>query len=101
MRVLGGKSNVPGAPAGKVVGQHATYRQKVMAPIRSIRTLIAKDESKGVTQPEFRNTLQRAGVGSRQSAPSIKRQTPETPPSFGTRPGKTVSKASDGPLSRR
>ena len=99
MRVLG--KSTPGAPAGKVVGQHATYRQKAMAPIRSIRTLIARDESKGVTMPEFRNLLGRAGVGQRQQAPRVVRQQPETPPSFGTRPGKTVSKASDGPLRRR
>ena|ERR1051326_1371005 len=56
---------------------------KPMRKIRSVRTLIKKDESKGVTQPEFKNTLMRAGVGVRQGAVRIVRQHPNTPPAAG------------------
>lgn len=41
---------------------------KPMRAIRSIRTLMKRDEAKGITQPEFTTTLGRAGVGSRQQS---------------------------------
>jgi hypothetical protein len=63
---------------------------KPMRPIRSIRTLIKVRESAGVSQPEFKNTLQRAGVGVRVKSKTISRQRPNTPPQYGTRPGKTI-----------
>jgi hypothetical protein len=63
---------------------------KPMRPIRSIRTLIKVREDKGISQPEFKNTLQRAGVGSPVKSKTVSRQKPNTPPSYSTRPGKTV-----------
>lgn len=61
-----------------------------MRPIRTVRTLIKGNVADGVTQPEFRNTLQRAGVGVRMLGKTISRQRPNTPPSFGQRGGGKV-----------
>jgi hypothetical protein len=51
-----------------------------MRPLLSVRTLIKPDLAKGVTQPEFKDTIMRAGVGVRQRAITALHQQPITPP---------------------
>ena len=58
-----------------------------MRPIRTVRTLIKSNVADGLTQPEFRNTLQRAGVGVRRLGKVISRQRPNTPSTFSQRGG--------------
>lgn len=59
-----------GEPNFSTLGRAAWQRVKQpMASIRTIRTLRKVDEAKGVTQPEGRNLLMRAGVGTPQQAP--------------------------------
>lgn len=72
-----------GEPGIKMPSTNWPRVAKPMRAIRSVRTLMKRDESKGITQPEFKTTLQRAGVGTRQQSPSVVRQTPETPPASG------------------
>lgn len=79
-------------------------KPRIMRPIRSVRTLMKRDEAKSSgDEAGFRATLMRAGVGKRKSASaSISNQKPMSPPSFGQRAsGKKVRAADPGPLKKR
>lgn len=85
--------------AVKVVGQpgEPTLRtgqwQRIirpMRPIRQVTTLIKKNLADGKSMPEFKNTLQRAGVGARQRAITVVHQRPIVPRSV--RGGANVTK---------
>jgi hypothetical protein len=80
-----------GSPGVGRVSRNWPRINKPMCPIRSMRTLMKRDPSKGIQQPEFKNTLMRAGVGVRQRIKVVSRQRPVTPPSFSTRPGKSIA----------
>lgn len=71
---------IKGAPGIGLPRTQWTRLVRPMRPIRSVRTLIKRDLAKGRTMPEFRNTLMRAGVGTRQRAISVLSQRPLTPP---------------------
>jgi hypothetical protein len=73
-------AKVPGGYPGVPIMQKQWARiSKPMRRIRSVRTLIKVQQSDGRTTPEFKNTLQRAGVGTRAKAKTISRQRPNTP----------------------
>jgi hypothetical protein len=84
------KSGQPGVPQPR---RHFIVQRKPMDAIRSIKTLIKRDEAEGRTMPEFKNTLQRAGVGARKpSSLPTNRQKPLVPPSTRQRAsGKVIS----------
>lgn len=80
MRVLTSRGS--GDPGFRTFGRAAWQRVKQpMAGIRTVRTLRKVDEAKGGTMPESRGLLQRAGVGSPQSAPRVigRSETPAFP----------------------
>lgn len=87
-RIVAKASGVPGVGLPRTNWARVT---KPMRAIRSVRTLIKVDPKDGRSMPEFKNTLMRAGVGARMKGKTIDRQKPQTPPSFGTRPGKTIA----------
>lgn len=96
-RLRASKSGEPGVGLPRT---NWPAQRKPMRSLRSIRTLMKRDESKGITMPEFKNLLMRAGVGRRKGGAAVLRQTPEMPPGTGTGQ-KTIRKAPEGPLTRR
>lgn len=96
--------SVSGQPAMTQPRKRFADKARLMRPIRSIPTLMKRDEAKASgDEAGFRATLMRAGVGKvKTMSASISNQKPMSPPSFGSRSsGKTVRAAKSGPLKKR
>jgi hypothetical protein len=96
--------SVSGQPSVILPRKRFADKQRLMRPLRSIPTLMKRDEAKASgDEAGFRATLMRAGVGKvKTMSASINRQKPQSPPSFSSRgAGKTVRAAKSGPLKKR
>ena len=99
---------VPGAPGVKMRSQTFGGLRQFNNPIfkkRSVRTLIKRDESKGVRMPEFGRITDQKGVdtgrGFASGGVSILRSTKRDPQPTTGNGRKRVVKANLGPLKRR
>lgn len=84
-------SGQPGVPLPSVNIPVAGYDRSTLKPLfrrRNIRTLIKRDEAKGVTQPEFKQTFQTPGVNNGtgfSNNPRVVKKNPSATPNQNTR----------------